>query len=110
MSVIAHRSLIVVGCLAAALGCGLRGTASAQAGEWTGRLQTGVVAIGGETTGVTLRTASATFELRLSEVQLAEAGRLDGETVRVRGRLSEVPGVEIAVRHIIDVDELLRAP
>jgi hypothetical protein len=104
------RSAIAVVCLAATLGCAMHAPANAQAGEWTGRLETGVVAIGGETTGVVLRTASATLELRLNETQQVEAARLDGETVRVRGTLTEVEGVEVALRRIIDVDDLRRAP
>jgi hypothetical protein len=76
----------------------------------TGKLRTGVVAIGGETTGVTLTAKRMTWELELtSDEQRELAEKLDGHKVRVRGTLRVRPGVEIKERRIVTVESLEEA-
>jgi hypothetical protein len=77
-----------------------------------GTLRTGIVAIGGETTGVILQTPGATYELDLGNnpalLQAAEA--LNGQTVNVTGSLTVQHGVEIPERTIVHVDSLSATP
>ena len=76
--------------------------------EIKGRLRTGVAAIGGETTGVTVAASSLTFELYFGEnAELLEAAkRLNGQTVLVNGRLEGRRGIEIPLRQIVTVESL----
>ena len=80
--------------------------------EMQGRLQTGMAAIGGETTGTTISAQGITFELDLSgDPKLAtQAAQLDGQRVLVRGELGVRKGVEVARRWIVSVRELAAAP
>ena len=77
-------------------------------GEWTGRVQTGMMAIGGETTGTRLVTAQTTFDLSAAGAVAARLRELSGQEVTLRGRLSVRPGVEIGQRRIITVTEVRR--
>jgi hypothetical protein len=76
--------------------------------EVTGTLRTGVVAVGGETTGVVLRTERGTFDLDLgpSGELRGKAAGLDGKRVTVTGRLRVRPGVEAAERRVVAVETL----
>ncbi|MGI9240845.1 MAG: hypothetical protein ACR2RV_08590 [Verrucomicrobiales bacterium] len=76
--------------------------------EIAGVLRTGIVAIGGETTGVTISAKGITWELELgaSRVLRETASRLDGKFVRVKGALERRAGVEIKERWIVTVSEL----
>lgn len=67
-----------------------------------------VMAIGGETTGRVIITDEGTYELVL-EGSDANAF-VDGRTARVVGTRVDKQGVEIAVRHLIEVDDLLVCP
>lgn len=71
----------------------------------TGTIRTGVVAIGGETSGVTIKSKGATFELDFGKnAALRQAAeKLDGKTVIVEGTLECRPGVEIKERWIVTV-------
>ena len=70
--------------------------------ELIGKLHAGRLAVGGETTGATLKAQDGTsYELLLRDAQLAK--RLDGKQVRVTGRLRTARGVEAPVRRIVDV-------
>lgn len=70
-----------------------------------GRLETGIVAIGGETTGTVVRANDMSFELAFDEPVLSrQAERLSGRPVLVTGTLTAKEGVEIGRRWIIEVD------
>ena len=79
--------------------------------EWKGTLRTGVVAIGGETTGVVLDTKGGKFELDLGKnKELRDrAAKLNGKPVTVTGTLTVRKGVEVKERRIIRVTELKAA-
>lgn len=72
-----------------------------------GRLRTGIVAIGGETTGTTISASNLTFELDLSETELqGKMEEWDGRTVVVKGTLAGKKGVEVRLRQIVTVESL----
>jgi hypothetical protein len=73
-----------------------------------GKLSTGIMAIGGETTGTILETKDGTWELELKgSTKLSElADKLNGKTVVVRGVPERREGVEIKERRIIKVHGL----
>jgi hypothetical protein len=79
--------------------------------EIVGILNTGIFAIGGETTGTTIKVNNVTWELELGGnakfIELAE--KLDGKTVLVKGTYRKVKGVEVKERHIVKVEELQEA-
>lgn len=75
--------------------------------EVIGTLKTGVVAIGGETTGTTITAKGITWELELNETLRGKAEDLDGKQVFVRGGLGRSAGVEIKERWIVSVNELM---
>ncbi|WP_166826245.1 hypothetical protein [Thalassoroseus pseudoceratinae] len=70
-----------------------------------GKLQHGVVVIGGETTGTTVEVDNISLELDLSANKewSEEAGQLSGKMVRVKGRLTKKKGVEVGDRWIVEV-------
>ena len=75
--------------------------------EVRGIIKTGVVAIGGETTGVTITANETTLELEITDKKLkALASKLNGQAVVAKGTLRLVPGVEIALRAIVQVTDL----
>lgn len=73
-----------------------------------GTLRTGVMAIGGESTGVTIAARGVTWELdfRGKPDLAASAERLDGRRVEVKGTLEVRPGVERRQRSIVTVRSL----
>jgi len=79
--------------------------------EIRGKLQTGVIAIGGETTGVVVRAAGSVWELDLAgNAELKkQAEQLDKQTVVVTGTYRKQAGVEVPERHIIAVATLAAA-
>lgn len=80
--------------------------------EIRGTLRTGMMAIGGETTGTVVSARGATWELDLTSLpqgrQRAES--LDGRRVLVKGSLEIRPGVERRERAIVAVSSLEPAP
>lgn len=79
---------------------------------WTGKLQTGVFAIGGETTGIVLATKDkGRFELDLGKNKALreQAEKLNGKQVEVKGTLMIRKGVEIKERRIITVTSVKEA-
>jgi hypothetical protein len=70
-----------------------------------GTVRTGMMAIGGETTGVTIAARGATWELDLSKdpALRAKADALSGGRAVVRGSLEVRPGVERRQRWIVTV-------
>ncbi len=73
-----------------------------------GTLSPRMFAIGGETTGRLLQTSSGTFELVFEGNE--SDGYVAGRKARVTGTRRDAPGVEIAMRHYIDVEDLLVCP
>jgi outer membrane protein OmpA-like peptidoglycan-associated protein len=79
-------------------------------GEWTGRVTTGMMAIGGETTGILLVTDRDQFELEPADQAMRQRLQdLNGKTVTIRGTLETVRGVEIRTRRIIKVTDAFAA-
>jgi hypothetical protein len=76
--------------------------------ELRGKLRSGVVAVGGETTGTAIETDKGRFELDLGNDQRLRrhADKLDGEAVVVKGTLAVRKGVEVAERRIVTVRSL----
>ena len=85
--------------------------ADSNAIEFTGKLRTGIVAIGGETTGTTISANGKSYELdfRQDSKLRALARTLNGKDVVVRGTLQQKEGVEVRQRRIIMVVELRAA-
>lgn len=75
-----------------------------------GTLKAGVMAIGAETTGVTLTAGTVTWELDLDDRQREIASRLDGRRAIVSGELRNARGVEIRNRSIVKVRSIKKAP
>ncbi len=79
--------------------------------EIRGTLRAGVMAIGGETTGVVVTARGASLELDLAQVGgMARATPLDGKSVVVKGTLEVRRGVERRERTIVTVTSLEPAP
>lgn len=75
-----------------------------------GTVETGRVAIGGETTGTVVRARGLTFELRIDDEELrAKADTFNGRTAVVTGDLGMQPGIETGPRWIIDVKSICPA-
>jgi hypothetical protein len=73
-----------------------------------GTLRTGLVAIGGETTGTTITAKGVKWELdfgKNAELRAA-AEKLDGKQVTVTGTLERRAGVEIKERWIVTVTSM----
>jgi len=77
-------------------------------GEWTGTVQTGIMAIGGESTGMRLMTGTDQLELTSTDAVLERLRGLNGQQVTLLGRLDTRAGVEIRTRRIITVTEVRR--
>jgi hypothetical protein len=73
-----------------------------------GKIETGIVAIGGETTGIVIHVKNVTWELDLGgNKDLEEAAKkLDKKDALVKGLYQKVKGVEIPERHIVKVASL----
>ena len=83
------------------------------AANFEGTLQTGIVAIGGETTGIVLKTkADGQYELDLNKSDQLQklADTLNGKKVVVEGDYKPRAGVEVKERRIILVKALKEAP
>jgi hypothetical protein len=70
-----------------------------------GRIRTGIVAIGGETTGTTITSKGITWELDLgNNLAFAETAKnLNGKQATVTGSLERRTGIEIPTRFIVTV-------
>lgn len=86
---------------------------AAEAGEYVrvevrGKVSTGLVAIGGETTGAAIKADGITFELDFggNETLATAAEQADGKVAKVRGRLERRAGVELKQRWILHVRSL----
>ena len=76
--------------------------------ELIGTLKTGIVAIGGETTGNIIVTKDGTYELDFGKDKdlKVKAEKLNGKEVTVAGTLVVRPGVEVKERKIVTVTSL----
>jgi len=76
--------------------------------EIKGKLATGIVAIGGETTGTTITAQGATWDLDLGKDESLHrlAEQLNGKMVQVTGTARVVKGVERGPRTIVSVATL----
>jgi hypothetical protein len=76
--------------------------------EVKGKLETGIIAIGGETTGTTITANGVTWELDVGKnAKLRKLlPSLDGKTVVAKGTLSRRAGVETGQRWIVNVSSL----
>ena len=80
--------------------------------EVQGKLQSGIMAIGGETTGTTITANGVTWELDLgrnADLQ-TKAEQLNGKQALVRGELTRRQGIEVKERWIVKVSSLEAAP
>jgi hypothetical protein len=73
-----------------------------------GVVQTGIMAIGAETTGTTINAAGVTWDLELTPAQRSVAASLSGGVARVAGELKRVTGVERGDRFVVTVRTLER--
>ncbi|MEC8473852.1 MAG: hypothetical protein VXZ38_04305 [Planctomycetota bacterium] len=73
-----------------------------------GILRNGMLAIGGETTGTTIRFGKTTWELELQnrETLSSAAAKLNGKLVVVSGLVRTEKGIEVAMRTILTVESL----
>lgn len=75
--------------------------------ECYGKLRSGVMAIGAETTGTTINVEGTTWELALkNDAAKTFAETHDKKPVSVSGSLRRVAGVEVPARWIVDVEKL----
>ncbi|MEK6262547.1 MAG: hypothetical protein AABP62_28455 [Planctomycetota bacterium] len=75
--------------------------------ECHGKLRHGMVAIGGETTGSTIRFEGTTWELKLpDEASRTFAKEHHKQPITAVGTLRRVAGTEVPVRWIVDVERL----
>lgn len=72
--------------------------------ELRGTIQTGVVAIGGETTGTTIKTKKGTYELAVPKALRVTVDKLNKKTAVVTGTLTVRKGVEVKERRIVNVE------
>jgi hypothetical protein len=79
--------------------------------EIRGTLKTGVIVIGGETTGYVVEAGGSKWELDFgNNAELKKlADGLDGKTVVVTGSYGKRAGVEVPERHIVTVATLAAA-
>ena len=97
--------------IASACATGAEPTADYVKVEIRGTLETGIVAIGGETTGTIIRAGKVVWELEFGKhSELKElAQKLNKQTVIVVGTYRNQPGVEVRERHIVSVASVKRA-
>lgn len=76
--------------------------------EIIGHIKTGIVAIGGETTGTTITSGKTTWELDLGDNEELKklAADLNGAHVEVKGLYVPRAGVEVPIRHIVKVSSI----
>lgn len=75
--------------------------------EMVGVLKTGIMAIGGETTGNVITASGASFEVQPPKG--VDPEKFEGKTVKIVGTLVQKEGVEIKLRRILVADKLQAA-
>lgn len=102
MSTIAALAIVLAG---SAVEAGKEGSYAKV--EIKGKLQTGIVAIGGETTGILIQAKDLTVELDIKDAKLRdEAEKLNGKTALVTGELTMRKGVTRGPRVVVVVTSL----
>jgi hypothetical protein len=99
-------ALLTAGCAAAPGTPAPPAEKNPAAQTYTGTVRTGIMAIGGETTGVLLETvATGTYELdtRGNRELFAALEKLDGKKATVSGEYRPRAGVEVKERRIVIV-------
>jgi OOP family OmpA-OmpF porin len=85
-----------------------RASAGQGPSEWTGKITSGMMAIGGETTGIVIVTPQDQIELQPADQAMRQRlQQLNGKTITIRGTLETRPGVEVKTRRIIKVTEVI---
>lgn len=104
------KSLLLLG-MACFLGLTAAVAQEAKKVELQGKLRTGIVAIGAETTGTIIETKDGAFELDLGKDKALreKADKLNGKAVQVAGTLTIRKGVEVKERKIVAVSKLEEA-
>lgn len=114
------RQVFLVGAaiLAAAMSVTILGTSTSRAANapaataansitFTGKLTTGMMAIGGETTGTIVNDGKTSYELDSKDAAIkAKFRELSGKQVTVKGTLTVKEGVEVRQRRIITVESI----
>ena len=73
----------------------------------TGKLETGVMAVGGETTGIEITQGNTKFELDINDAVMKKlATALNGKQATVKGTLTIKQGIETGQRRIITVQSI----
>ena len=108
------RNLALVGlavCMFGVMGMAADKENEAKKIDAIGTLKTGIVAPGGETTGIVLATKEKTYELDFGKDKelKAKAEKLNGKKVEVSGTLRVMKGIEVKERRIITVTKLAAA-
>jgi hypothetical protein len=99
----------IVLCISFAAGAGEKKKEEGKKVELTGVVKTGVVALGGETTGTELQTKEGRYELAVPKDLKADVEKLDGKMASVTGTLIEKRGVEVRKRRIVTVTTIKEA-
>ena len=71
--------------------------------EVVGFMRSGVVAVGGESTGFTITSGGMTFEMDVSRFRIKDPNLKRG---RVAGKLRVLKGVEVKQRFVIDIEKI----
>ena len=76
--------------------------------ELKGILQTGMAAIGGETTGAVIKVGDLSWDIDFGENRVLQelAERLNGKTVLIKGILMRIKGIERGERDVVVVESL----
>lgn len=71
-----------------------------------GTIETGIMAIGGETTGVMITSGNISWELQVPAALREKVEGFNGRKARVKGQLEKKAGVEIRERWIVTVESV----
>ena len=71
-----------------------------------GTIETGIMAIGGETTGTMMTSGNITWELEVPAALREKVEALNGKKAKVKGKLEKRAGVEIRERWIVNVESV----
>src|SRR5205823_7350789 len=78
--------------------------------ELRGTIKTGIVAIGGETTGTIIDTKDGAYELAVPKELRKEVDDLNKKTAIVTGVLNTKKGLAIKLRKIVTIESVKAAP
>ncbi len=78
--------------------------------ELRGTIKTGIVAVGGETTGTILETKDGAYELAVPKELRPQVDAIGGKAATVTGVLTVRKGIEVKERKIVTVETVKAAP